>query len=65
MNRKSARSEATFHVFVVEAGLSGQALRQIMGWAQLSTVQCYIDATGHAAVVIFSPTLFTQINQGE
>ena len=32
-----------------EAGLSGQALRQIMGWAQLSTAQYYIDATGHAA----------------
>jgi len=34
-----------------EAGLSGQALRQIMGWLQLSIAQYYIDATGHAAEV--------------
>ena len=34
-----------------EAGLSGQALRQVMGWSQLSTAQYYIDATGHAAEV--------------
>jgi len=32
-----------------EAGLSGQALRQIMGWEKLSTAQYYIDAAGRAA----------------
>jgi len=32
-----------------EAGLSGQALRQLMGWESLVTAEAYIEASGRAA----------------
>ena len=32
-----------------EAGLSAQALRQVMGWAKLETAERYIVRSGRAA----------------
>ena len=43
----SLRATAAFQF--AEAGLSAQALRQIMGWSQLNTAQSYINQTGRAA----------------
>jgi integrase len=40
------RATAAFQF--AEAGLSAQALRQIMGWSDLRTAQSYIDAAGRA-----------------
>lgn len=43
----SLRATAAFQL--AEAGLSAQALRQVMGWSQLNTAQAYINQTGRAA----------------
>jgi integrase len=42
---------ATAAYQLAEAGLSAQALRQIMGWSDLRTAQAYIDAAGIAAQI--------------
>jgi site-specific recombinase XerD len=42
---------ATAAYQLAEAGLSAQALRQLMGWSDLRTAQAYIDAAGVAAQI--------------
>jgi len=40
---------ATAGYMFAEAGLSAQALRQVMGWAKLETAERYIVRSGRAA----------------